>query len=499
MASVDSKTSQQALDMILSAIGKKESDYKGKVRIKGKDPILASRHRFGEVMAAAQAAFGMCLSDLWQLRGGKWQHVTTDVHNAVHQHHGIAFMRQNGRRLPFTDYGSAAGVDSPLSAEFYPTRDGRFIKMEFYYPRLRDAVYKVLKCAPTQRAVEAAIMQWDAEALEKAIREESGAVGVVRTVQEWLAHPVGRRLASKPVVEVEKIGDSDPIPLPQGCKTAFDGIRVLDCTHVIGGPITGRTLAEFGADVLHLTKPNYPDHLNWRLETDIGKRSAYCDFDDQADMKRFFELLQTADIFTSSYLNLDQKGISPKRLAASKPGIIAHELRCFDFEGEWANFRGFDMMAVTVSGYVDTEGAVDAPVMPLQVIFADYLAAYAGAAGIAAALYLRATEGGSYQVRVSLTRMCMWARELGLLDRAALNGTKPFADMIKETELPVAKIDSPFGEITYLPTLIEMPDIKPGFARGPQPLGSSPMAWEFGKKHALKKVLRRVGTSKTRT
>lgn len=477
MANVDSKTSQQALDMILKAIGLKESAYKGKVNIKGKDPVLASRHRLGEVMAAAQAAFGMALGEIWQLRGGKPQDVTTDVKNAVHQHHGIAFMRQNGRNLPFTDYGENTGVDSPLSGEFYPTRDGRFVKMEFYYPRLRDAVYKVLKCAPTQRAVEAAVMQWDAEPLERAIREESGAIGVVRTKEEWLAHPVGKRLAAKPIIEIEKIGDSDPIPFPEGYKTPLDGIRVLDCTHVIGGPITGRTLAEFGADVLHLTKPNYPDHLNWRIETDIGKRSAYCDFNEEQDMRSFFELLQKTDVFTCSYLNLDQKGISPKRLAASKPGIIAHELRCFDFEGEWSNFRGFDMMAVTVSGYVDDEGAADAPLMPLQVIFADYLAAYVGAAGIAAALYRRATEGGSYQVRVSLTRMCMWAQELGLLDHTALNGTKNFRDIVKEKDLPLAKINSPFGEITYLPTLIDMTDIKPGFIRGPQPLGSSLMLW----------------------
>lgn len=477
MAHVDAKTSQQALDMILKAIGKREQDFKGKITIRGKDPILASRHRFGELMAAAQAAFGMGLSDLWELRGGAVQDVTTDVRNAVHQHHGVAFMRQNGRQLPFTDYGDPGGVDSPLSGEFYPTRDGRFVKIELYYPRLRDAMYKVLKCAPTQRSVEAAIMQWDAEALELAIREESGAIGVVRTADEWLAHPVGRRLAGKPVVEVEKIGDSDPIPLPKGLTKPLDGIRVLDCTHVIGGPVTGRTLAEFGADVLHISKPNYPDHPNWRLETDIGKRAAYCDFDDQTDYKRFFGLLQDADIFTCSYLNLDQRGISPHRLATSKPGIISHELRCFDFEGEWANFRGFDMMAVTVSGYVDSEGAVDAPMMPLQVIFADYLAAYVGAAGIVAALYRRATEGGSYQVRVSLTRMCMWAQEIGLLDGSALNGALPFADIVSEKNLPLARIDCPFGKITYLPSLIEMTDIKPGYIRGPQPLGSSLLEW----------------------
>lgn len=477
MATVDSDTSQLALDKILEAIGTRETDYEGKVTILGKDPILASRHRFGELMAASQAALGMGLGRLWQLRGGSSQDVTTSVQGGVHQHHGIAFMRQNGRKLPFTDYGLSLGVDSSISGEFYPTRDGRFVKIETYYPRLRDAVFKILKCAPTQRAVEAAIMQWDAEALELAVREESGSIGVVRTADEWLAHPVGRRLTAKPVVEVQKIGDSDPVPLPEGGDKPLSGLKVLDCTHVIGGPITGRNLAEFGADVLHISKPNYPDHINWRLETDIGKRAAYCDFDIEEENRKFFDLLQQADIFTTSYLNLDQRGISPRRLANSKPGIIAHELRCFDFEGEWANFRGFDMMAVSVSGYVDDEGAVDAPLMPLQVIFADYLAAYVGAAGIVAALHRRATEGGSYQVRVSLSRVCMWARELGLLDHNALNGALPFADIATQADVPVTTIDSPFGEITYLPTLIDMPDIKPGFQRGPQPLGSSRLEW----------------------
>lgn len=477
MANVDTSTSQRALDMILSAVGMREADHSGEVTIRGKDPVLASRHRFGELMAAAQAAFGMALGNLWQMRGGKPQSVTTSVRNAVHQHHGIAFMRVNGRQMPFTDYGSGVGVDSPMSGEFYPTRDGRFVKIELFYPRLRDAMFKVLKCAPTQRAVEAAIMQWDGEALELAIREESGAIGMVRSANEWLAHPVGRRLAAKPVIEVEKIGESDPIPLPAGCTKPLEGVKVLDCTHVIGGPITGRTLAEFGADVLHLSRPNYPDHMNWRLETDIGKRAAYCDFDNPEDTRLFFKALQQADVFTCSYLNLDQRGISPKRLATSRPGIISHELRCFDFEGEWANFRGFDMIAVAVSGYVDAEGAVDAPIMPLQVIFADYLAAYCGAAGVAAALHRRAIEGGSYQVRVSLTRMCMWANEIGLLDGNALNGARPFADIVRETDLPLAKVDGPFGEVTYLPSMIEMPDIKPGFVRGTQPLGSSLLEW----------------------
>lgn len=481
MANVDSPSAQQALDMMQAAIGRDERRYPGTVTIRNRDPLLASRHRAGELMAAAQASLGMNLGEIWQRRGGSVQDVTTDAHMGVHQHHGIQYMRQNGRDLAvLNDYLPPGGFDDPVGSQFYATRDGKFIKFEMLYPRLHDAVFRVLKCAPTVRSVEQAVSQWDADALERAIRDEGGAVGVVRTYDEWLQHPVGARLARKPIVELTKIGDSEPIPLPQDLPAdgrLLRGIRVLDCTHVIGGPITARTLAEFGADVLHLSRVDYPDHLNMRLETDIGKRAAYCDLRDQHDRDAFFRLLQDADVFTCSYLNLDHKGISPRTLATAKPGIIAHELRCYDFEGEWAEFRGFDMLAIAVSGYVDAEGAVDAPQMPVMNIFADYLAGYVGAAAVTSALLRRADEGGSYQVRVSLTRMAMWAAEVGLLDREAFDGTRPWADVVADAGLPVETIDGPFGVITYLPSLIEMPDVKPGFDRSAQPLGSATLTW----------------------
>lgn len=99
MATVDSPSTQQALDMIQAAIGRREDRYAATVTITGQDPVLASRHRFGGFMAAAQASLGMALGDIWQVRGGAPQPVATDVTHAVHQHHGIAFMRQNGHQV----------------------------------------------------------------------------------------------------------------------------------------------------------------------------------------------------------------------------------------------------------------------------------------------------------------------------------------------------------------------------------------------------------------
>jgi hypothetical protein len=90
------------------------------------------------------------------------------------------------------------------------------------------------------------------------VRDEGGAIAVVRTADEWRAHPVGRRLAAKPVVEMTKIGDSDPVVLPKGGELPLTGLRVLDNTHVIGGPITTRTLAEFGAEICTFRIPPLP-------------------------------------------------------------------------------------------------------------------------------------------------------------------------------------------------------------------------------------------------
>lgn len=181
-------------------------------------------------------------------------------------------------------------------------------------------------------------MQWDGEAVERVVRDEGGAIAVVRTADEWRAHPVGRRPAAKPVVEMTKIGDSDPVVLPKGGELPLTGLKVLDNTHVIGGPITTRTLAEFGAEMLHLSHPATPDHMNWRLETDIGKRAAYCDLDDGSGQAQLFPAAAGRRRIRVLLPNMENMGIALPS-GGRETGIIAHELRCFDLEGEWANIR----------------------------------------------------------------------------------------------------------------------------------------------------------------
>ena len=306
-------------------------------------------------------------------------------------------------------------------------------------------------------------MQWDGEAVERVVRDEGGAIAVVRTADEWRAHPVGRRPAAKPVVEMTKIGDSDPVVLPKGGELPLTGLKVLDNTHVIGGPITTRTLAEFGAEMLHLSHPATPDHMNWRLETDIGKRAAYCDLDDGSGQAQLFSGCCRTPTYSRAPTEYGKHGHRPT-VWRTRNGHHRPRTALLRLGRRMGEYSCFDMMAVRTTGYVASEGAIDAPQMPIQVILADYLAGYAGAAGIAAALLRRSREGRSYQVQVSLCRMAMWTQELGLLDHAALNGWLPMLDIASQSDAPLRTIASAF---TYLPSQIAMSKIQQHFARGP--------------------------------
>ena len=133
--------------------------------------------------------------------------------------------------------------------------------------------------------------KWDALDLEAAIDEARVCGGMVRSNDEWLAHPHGQVLAAKPIVEIIKIGDSDPEPLPRGGRP-LSGIRALDLTRILAGPMAARTLAEHGADVLMVTAerlPQIPEHV---LDTSHGKRSCFLDLAQREDAARLKALVE---------------------------------------------------------------------------------------------------------------------------------------------------------------------------------------------------------------
>ena len=219
----------------------------------------------------------------------------------------------------------------------YPAKNGRWSYLHCNFPNHRDAALGVLGVPEDREAVRRAVAEWDALELEEAIIAAKGAGGMVRSMEEWAKHPQSAAVASLPLLEIEKIGDSPPKPLPDGDRP-LSGIRVLDLTRVLAGPSCARTLAEHGADVMKISGPHLPFSPSQELDTGHGKLSAHIDMREENQLDTLRELARNADVFSQGYRpgTLAQRGLSPQDLAKLRPGIVYVSLSLS--EGRpWAN------------------------------------------------------------------------------------------------------------------------------------------------------------------
>ncbi|MFE6691559.1 CoA transferase [Streptomyces sp. NPDC057743] len=441
------------------------------ITVVGTDPLVPSVHRLADAMSAAIGVFGRQTATLGEARGHRHQNVEVQAKAAIDQLMATYHTTLSGRPI-------GALLDDPAllaNNDFYRARDGRWIFIITTYPHLRDAAYSVLRCGLDQVGIARAAADWDAFTLEEAICARGGVACAVRSRDEWLAHPAGRYVAQRPVVEIERVGDGPVRPLaPIGeADEALTDIRVLDLTHVIAGPVSTRLLAQFGADVLHLTRPDRPDPIPMIAMTGGGKRNAYCDLRDAHDRAAFHDALQDADVFVSAYRGLARHGASTEELVRRRPGLITLEYHAWGTEGPWGERGGFDQLACSATGFA-VEEWTDRPSLPPTYLLNDYLAAYLGAAAVATVLRRRATEGGSWRIRVTLAGVCHWVQELGLLAR------EDVLDLPRPGGTPLAALSTTatdFGPITEPATPFAYggrPVPQPGRR---SPLGSAALQW----------------------
>jgi crotonobetainyl-CoA:carnitine CoA-transferase CaiB-like acyl-CoA transferase len=437
------------------------------VTLTGAEPVLPSSFAVGTAAQASIAASALAAAELWRLRGGRRQLVTVDMRHAAIEFRSERYFRVDGKE-PADPWDKIAGT--------YRCSDGRWVRIHTNFPHHRDGVLALLACDYDKAAVQQALLNWRAEEFEEAAAQAGLVVTAKRSFEEWDQHPQGIAVGALPVFSIERIGDAPPHPLPAGPRP-LSGVRVLDLTRVIAGPVCGRALAAHGADVLLVTAPHLPAIEPLVIDTGRGKLSCRVDLRDTVGKSTLRALLRDTDVFVQGYRPgaLRSLGFGPEEAAQLRPGIIYVSLSAYSHAGPWAGRRGFDSLVQTASGFNEAEAqaaGTDRP-RPLPAQAIDHAAGYLMSFGAITALARRCTEGGSWHIRVSLAQTGKWLRQLGRVEDGLSRNETSFDDVQDLLE----ERDSGFGRLTAIRHAAQLSETPARWERPSVPLGAHPAAW----------------------
>jgi hypothetical protein len=354
-----------------------------------------------EAVAMACVASALSAAACFQgQRGGSTARVVLD------RNHVAAAVRSE-RYFLRGESSAGAGFD-PLS-RFWPAADG-WVRTHANYPWHRRALLSTLGSSEDPDVLAAAIAKLPAEEIEERVFAAGGVAAAVRPLPAWGDHPQGKALAEEPLIGHRMIGDGAPRVRRVGALPAA-GVRVLDLTRVIAGPVCTRYLAALGADVLRLDPP---DHLDMRpgavADTLFGKRSSLLDLRSPEGQAILPGLLDRSDVVVCGYRPgaLDDVGLGEEALAERHPGLVVVYLDAWGHHGPWSGRRGFDSIVQAPTGIAQSESATgDAPgVLPCQLL--DHGTGYLAAAAVLDGLCRQAEQGGTHVRRLSLARTAWW-------------------------------------------------------------------------------------------
>ncbi|MER7790135.1 CoA transferase [Streptomyces sp. NPDC097640] len=361
------------------------------------DGVLSSRLPVRELARATVGACSLAAAELGARRSGGAVSAVRVSEAAV----GTAFVSERHLRID----GRKPLNFAPLSG-FWRAADG-WVRTHANYPHHRARLLAALGIAN----------EGDEDALAKRLAEE-----LARRPAQWiqetayeaggLAVAVGppTQTATDPVlIESRHVGDAAPCPLPPAPLPA-SGVRVLDLTRVIAGPVATRTLALLGADVLRVDSPRLPEAPDAHADTGFGKRSTRLDLADPRDRQTFEELLAHADAVVTGYRPgaLDRLGLAPDALLERRPGLVVAQVSAWGWSGPWAGRRGFDSLVQAASGIAALEAGSDGHPGALPAQALDHGTGYLLAAAVLRALTERHESGGGRHLRLSLTATASW-------------------------------------------------------------------------------------------
>ncbi|WP_199573298.1 CoA transferase [Streptomyces murinus] len=455
----------------------------------GGDPALLSRvttvERPGSLAARlpvrrlARACVGACAlaaAELGARRTGRAEvpGVRVDDGAVAAAFHSERLLRVDGRApLSF----------APLS-RFWRTADG-WVRTHANYPhhraRLLDALG--LPADATPATVAALLAGRTALGTEETVHAAGGLAVALRTPREWRATEQAALVAARPLVERATLGAAPVRALPPLDTAAAPllpaaGVRVLDLTRVLAGPVATRTLALLGADVLRLDAPWLPELPDQHADTGLGKRSATLDLAARPDA--FEELLAGADVVVTGYRPgaLDRFGLSPEALAERHPALVVAQVSAWGAYGPWGARRGFDSLVQAATGIAVTEGSAQEPgALPAQAL--DHGTGYLLAAAVLRALTERSRDGAGRAVRLALARTAHWLTDGMPYDAGPEAAGTPRADDVARVPQNawLTEADGPLGRLRYALSPVNFAGGPADWARPPTPWGSDRAAW----------------------
>lgn len=297
------------------------------------------------------------------------------------------------------------------------TSDG-WIRLHTNAPHHRDAALRVLRVPADKGDVERAVREWSADALEDAVVREGGCAATMRSVEEWKVHPQGQAVNAEPPLHIHPQPGANSLPdaltprntarwTPQSRERPLAGLRVLDLTRVLAGPVATRFLAAFGADVLRI------DPLTWDEpgvvpEVTLGKRCARLDLREPKGQAHLRDLLRDSHVLVHGYRAdaLENLGFDVKTRRELRSDLIDVSLNAYGWTGPWRNRRGFDSLVQMSAGIADKgmrQLAKRRPT-PLPVQALDHATGYLIAAAVVRGLTAYLQTGQGYEAHASLAR-----------------------------------------------------------------------------------------------
>jgi CoA-transferase family III len=389
--------------------------------------------------------------------------------------------------------GQPAGRGFAPLSRFWPAADG-WVRTHANYPWHRDALLTATGAAgDAPEAVGAAIARLPACELEEEVIAAGGVAAAVRTASQWRRHPQGQAVAGRPLIGDSGAGETRPEPGPGGAagqpgtrraaRAAWlrgagplpaSGVRVLDLTRVIAGPVCTRFLAALGADVLRLDPPRWPELPLHARDGLIGKRSALLAADTRHGGGRLHELLAGADVLVHGYRPgaLDRFGLGAQELAERYPGLVVVSLTAWGNTGPWGDRRGFDSIVQAATGIASElrAGGGRPGALPCQLL--DHGTGYLCAAAVLDALGRHAGDGGTYHRELSLARTAHW-----LLGQPRDSTTWPYAPSAGDDERWLVTLDSGDGPIGVVAPPGQLDGRPLTWPRALTAYGSDPPSW----------------------